>query len=282
MDENINSTYSFWQLISEYRIEIPIIQRDYAQGRPFDNETSIREELIDSIYKALTENKYLDFDFVYGTIENDKLLPLDGQQRLTTFFLLHWYIAVKERRLDEVAEALSKFSYSTRISSREFCEMLVNTDYVLTADMHLSEKLRDENRYFKAWDTDPTIDSMLRMLNKIHEVFFNTDDLLDKLIGDNPLLTFSFKPMEHYNLTDDLYIKMNARGKPLTNFENFKAKFIQHLRESNLDYRHFEESIDCAWTDLLWDYRGKNNTIDNAFMNLFCYLTEMISLFYAE
>ena len=24
---------SFWQLINDYKIEIPIIQRDYAQGR---------------------------------------------------------------------------------------------------------------------------------------------------------------------------------------------------------------------------------------------------------
>ena len=28
--------YTFWQLIEEYVIEIPIIQRDYAQGREFE------------------------------------------------------------------------------------------------------------------------------------------------------------------------------------------------------------------------------------------------------
>ena len=29
----MNDIFSFYQLISKYQIEIPIIQRDYAQGR---------------------------------------------------------------------------------------------------------------------------------------------------------------------------------------------------------------------------------------------------------
>jgi hypothetical protein len=84
--------------------------------------------------------------------------------------------------------------------------------------------------------------------------------------------------MKHYALTDDLYIKMNARGKALSVFENFKAKFIQHLKEHDLPYDYFEENIDMKWTDLLWDYRDRNNTIDDQFMNLFCFITEMLFL----
>lgn len=86
--------YTFWKLINEYRIEIPIIQRDYAQGRNVDKIPEIRKEFLESLYNAIVnESNTLDFDFVYGSIEEregDKvLLPLDGQQRLTTLFLLH-------------------------------------------------------------------------------------------------------------------------------------------------------------------------------------------------
>ena len=96
--------YSFMDLFSgevetkngEVRIEkiiIPIIQRDYAQGRRGFEVDRVRSRFLDSLYKALTETP-ITLDFVYGNIENGILTPLDGQQRLTTLFLLHWYAGV--------------------------------------------------------------------------------------------------------------------------------------------------------------------------------------------
>jgi len=47
--------------------------------------------------------------------------------------------------------------------------------------------------------------------------------LFNRLVDDErPAITFELLPLEHFGLTDDLYIKMNARGKPLTSFETFK------------------------------------------------------------
>jgi len=46
-------------------------------------------------------------------------------------------------------------------------------------------------------------------------------------------------------LTDDLYIKMNSRGKPLTTFEQFKANFEKTIRDSSpAHYREFTHKID--------------------------------------
>ena len=47
-----NSRYTFWMLINEFTIKIPIMQRDYAQGRISENVTAIRTEMLDSIYNA--------------------------------------------------------------------------------------------------------------------------------------------------------------------------------------------------------------------------------------
>lgn len=281
-----NSGYTFWMLIKEYTIKIPIMQRDYAQGRTTENVTAIRTELLDTIYSALINEKNMDFDFVYGTSKDGILYPLDGQQRLTTLYLLHWYLACKEGMIDGAKEILQKFSYETRISSREFCEKLVNMNYVPEKGVRPSEYIKDQNIYFDIWDTDPTIRHMLVMLDAIHEKFFDVDKelypLLTRDLGENPIITFNYLSMENYALTDDLYIKMNARGKNLSNFENFKAKFIQHMKKNELPYKHFEESVDTKWTDLLWDYRSPNNTIDEQFMYLFLYFTEMIYLEYSE
>ena len=282
-----NSKYTFWMLINNYVIKIPIMQRDYAQGRKSENVTAIRNELLDTMYSALVDEKNMDFDFVYGTLKEGILFPLDGQQRLTTLYLLHWYIACKEGTIEGIRKVLHNFTYETRISSREFCEKLIDLNYVPEEGVRPSEYIKNQNMYFDIWDKDPTIRHMLVMLDSIHEKFFSVEKelfpLLTRDIGDNPIISFNYLPMENYALTDDLYIKMNARGKNLSDFENFKAKFIQHMKKHGLPYEHFEASIDTNWTDLLWAYRSPvNNTIDEQFMFLFLFFTEMMYLEYSE
>ena len=164
MVENVqqenNCKLTFWQLLSTYKVEIPIIQRDYAQGRLSENATAIRGELLESIYDALVYDMPLDFDFVYGSVEENKLFPLDGQQRLTTLFLLHWYLAEKENRIEEMRKVLSNFSYTTRISSRDFCEMLVDLSYSPQKNISVSKYIKNENKYFLSWNSDPTVKAM--------------------------------------------------------------------------------------------------------------------------
>src|SRR5258708_35631768 len=96
----INKPITFSELLQACRqIEVPLIQRDYAQGR--DGQKDVRDEFLKALYGALSlppgdPNLPLNLDFVYGSMEGqDKksFLPLDGQQRLTTLFLLHWYLA---------------------------------------------------------------------------------------------------------------------------------------------------------------------------------------------
>ena len=67
------NVYSFWDLLNEFKIVIPIIQRDYAQGRNSKKVKPIRDDLLETIYSALIDEKKLDFDFVYGSVK-DKIL----------------------------------------------------------------------------------------------------------------------------------------------------------------------------------------------------------------
>ena len=139
---------SFWTLIGQNRIEIPIIQRDYAQGRI--EESRIARKFITKIKNKLVAKEKLNLDFVYGKIENNTLIPLDGQQRLTTLFLLHWFLATKEKEelTDEIKTILSNFSYETRPSSQDFCRKLVNEGIIKYDNQEpLSEII--ENQKFK-------------------------------------------------------------------------------------------------------------------------------------
>ena len=71
-NSNLNK-HTFWELINNYTIEIPIIQRDYAQGREVEKITEIRNSFLDSIYDSIIENNNLDLDFIYGSLGEDNI-----------------------------------------------------------------------------------------------------------------------------------------------------------------------------------------------------------------
>lgn len=274
----MKTKFTFWKLLNENFIEIPIIQRDYAQGR--ESAKEIRTKLLEVLCETIQhENKSIELDFVYGRIKDGKFIPLDGQQRLTTLFLIHWYLASKENKFDEeTIEIFKKFTYETRVSSREFCEKLVSEKIALPVDgKNLTNIIKNKNWFFESWEKDPTIKSMLTMIDAIHEKFKGTSALFDKLISvDNSPITFQFLDLEEFKLTDELYIKMNARGKPLTAFENFKANFEKYLTKTE-----DKSKLDNAWTDLFWNYvkDTENKAIDELFLNFF---TNITLSFYVE
>ena len=60
---------SFWELLTKCEVVIPIIQRDYAQGR--DGKEHIREKFLTQIKNALDNpEKSGELDFVYGTTKS--------------------------------------------------------------------------------------------------------------------------------------------------------------------------------------------------------------------
>lgn len=257
------------------KIEIPIIQRDYAQGRNVPEVNRIRKRFLESLHTALTENKQLKLDFVYGDINEEKVLtPLDGQQRLTTLYLLHWYIGRHEGIENSKMEFLKKFSYKTRYSARTFCQYLVEytPDFTLT---NLSDDITDQSWMPLDWKNDPTISAMLNMLDAIHAMFRDTDGLWARL--EDGCIAFYFLSIKDMGLTDELYIKMNSRRKPLTEFEHFKAEWEGYMKTVDESIaEEISKKIDIAWTDILWPYKGDNNIIDDEFVRYYKYLCSII------
>ena len=259
------------------RIEIPLIQRDYAQGRDGDTVRRIREDFLDVLHRALTGGDPVGLDFVYGDVENGTLRPLDGQQRLTALFLLHWYLAYRARQ-STVGEEWTRFSYATRASARLFCERLATYQPPPTVE-RLSAWIEDQPWYLHTWRHDPTIQSMLVMLDTMHERFRDTDWQVAwaRLVDDTqPAISFHLLPIEQLGLSDDLYIKMNSRGKPLTPFEHFKARFEQVLDIAHPGrVREFALKVDGAWSDVLWPFRGDDDIVDDEFLRYFRFITEV-------
>ena len=256
------------------KIVIPIIQRDYAQGRTDLDVQRVRKRFLASLHKAITE-KNITLDFVYGDIDqNGVMTPLDGQQRLTTLFLLHYYAAKKEGISKAEYAFLHNFSYETRYSARDFCDYLVE-HHEPSFTCTLSDEIKDQAWFPLEWKKDPTISSMLVMLDAIAEVFKDTTDIWSRL--KEGAISFYFLPIKDMGLTDELYIKMNSRGKPLTQFEHFKAELEHSLREIDENTsKRIMRKIDIDWTDMLWQYRGEDNVIDDEFLRYFRFVCDII------
>ena len=267
-------------------IAIPIIQRDYAQGRLTPEVSRVRNRFLAELRKAF-ESKPIALDFVYGDIDDGGVLtPLDGQQRLTTLFLLHWYAAKKEYVQGDQYQFLKRFTYKTRYSARMFCQSLVDFNPSFSYDS-ISCEIEDQEWFPLGWKKDPTVASMLVMLDDIEKTFDGLSGMWETL--ESGAISFYFLPIKDMGLTDELFIKMNSRGKPLTTFEHFKAELERNLRTlartepteqerntATLLANRIVAKIDGSWMDLLWQYRGDKGIVDDEFLNYFRFACEII------
>lgn len=301
--------FTFWSLLTapssvtsttpfiQY-LHIPLIQRDYAQGRDDAQAAEVRQRLLNALYRALDQEQSLTLDFVYGELDPiGRFVPLDGQQRLTTLFLLHWYLALQAGRLSEpaVQAALGKFSYDTRSSAREFCQQLVARPPNGWQDYDkVSDALRDQPWYQPAWGQkpdplgypaahgqDPTVAAMLTMIDALHAQFGHRLGWFELLTDPaHPIIGFYLLDMREVGLTDDLYLKMNARGRPLSPFENRKAAFDLHLQQQGWPalQQEFGRKADNEWTDIFWQ-PGQLGAyaVDTDFGRCLDFLTRMLA-----
>ena len=268
---------SFWELLKRFPVEIPVIQRDYAQGREGN------EKVIDSFLDALKDavaGTPIELDFIFGDSKGGTFRPLDGQQRLTTLFLLHWYAArTAGLEVDAYAPQLGRFYYETRVSSRDFCRKLVNetvaVEWASETDT-LSQRIRDYAWFVCAWEFDPTVAGMLAVLDKIAAIAWPGDMWTRLTAIESSPIRFSLVELENFGLSDDLYIKMNARGKALTPFENFKATLGARVVGQGWDTdpdlrRHFAVLVDNRWTDFFWQFCPEQESglkqIDGTFLS---------------
>ena len=284
---------NLWKLLQNHEVVIPNFQRDYAQGR--DGKSDLRKRFLEQIKTNLESHNLespnpLTLDFVYGTKnEKGQIEPLDGQQRLTTIWLLMWYAVYLnyDANKDKLA-TLSKFSYETRDSSKSFIEWLCDdgekeffkqetTETPTTESPSLSSRIQNCSGFHAVWRQDPTVQSILRMLsgtkdkNDGIEQVFNECKNLNNLFSDgnkNPI-QFYYLDLDGIKQSNDLYIKMNARGEQLTGFENFKADLVSYFRKDNNLAKYVEpgnsdyilSQWDVDWTDLFW--KNRNDVVND-------------------
>lgn len=275
---NFGRECSFWDLYSKAGIRIPQIQRDYVQGRNSLRVETNRVNFVEELVSALTgKGKTMMLNFIYGYYEDERFVPIDGQQRLTTLFLLHFYVFSKAGREDlRIRCDRLNFSYETRYTTDRFFRALYEHSDICNS-ANIRDAILDSSWYAFSWNYDPSIESSVIMLREIQKAFEKEEGnhdwgkYSDTLQGKNGDCPIKFMLLElgrdQLGKPNQLYIRMNSRGKQLTDFENFKASLYEYADESdNKELKEWKGKIsnylDGDWQDLIWQLPGNNDTAE--------------------
>jgi hypothetical protein len=249
-------------------IRIPSIQRDYAEGRQTTRVTEIRRSFLNELLKIVysTSDDKLHLDFVYGYSKEGTFEPLDGQQRLTTLFLLHWYFENENCKSQDAQQAF--LSYTTKQSTIDFCNELVKHASSQIVQDFEKRNNNDKNTislfqyiqklgWFKwQWRYDSSISSMLVVIEEIYNLI--NENYKENTPHQENLNNISFHllQLDEFNMGDELYVKMNARGKQLSSFDIMKSVLEEEIQLQGLAGNEIEqnwrEQIDGDWINYFW------------------------------
>ena len=264
------------------QIVIPSLQRDYVQGNRRDKISPF----IDYLLEGFEGKEGIDLNYMYGTIlKNDdgtiSFVPIDGQQRMTTLWLLRLYLTARANVQQPGAHRpmVQRLEYRTREYAREFCRALSeHVDAIVTRKLKLVDFAR-QPWFIEAWRHDVTVQGCMATLRIIDEKIGSrsASELLEQF---DEKIRFSLQTLDD-DINDDIYIKMNGRGIHLTEFENMKAWLDQQVEReyaSNSDdpdfIRRWQHCMDNEWGDMVWQNRcvrkddGEENPIDNLMLRL--------------
>lgn len=260
---------SIFKLISDYEICIPAIQREYLYGSEDEKIQQLSKVLLKDITESLdSEMKKLNLGIIYGIVDNQNqheiFYPLDGQQRLTTLFLLYWYLAIKNKETIEFI----KFTYELRYSANSFFRELLNHNREEEFRKLLNvknknafiESIKNKNWFKTQWFNDITVLSVINIIGEIIKLNLDNEKLKDyynklKQKESCPIYFYFLKEIDSkndpYKNSAMNYIRINSRGKILETFENIKARMEiieRNLRnEDSIEREYFDETNLFTW-----------------------------------
>lgn len=282
------------------KIVIPDLQRDYCWGNTGNLIVDFVKNLIDH-FKASKGAEDLIMGLIYGYYEKERpyLQLCDGQQRLTTLYLLLGLLNVMSEDEHPFQKFLiSEFEYefddkeptllyAIRDSSLYFlsdlvCEFFIkpNENKHVLQDYNSGDFIKfikKQSWWFQEYESDPTILSMLEALDKMAKLLkdnkFDGAKSVDfaKYITEH--LLFIYHNMGSRKDGEETFVIINTTGEPLTSTENLKPLVVTRDDESNWEKNsEIWETID----NYFWKHRGKDEETSDLGMKEFLRITAAI------
>lgn len=297
MENNINNfitgeTYTLAKLFSgNYKIIIPDLQRDYCWGD--ETHSAEKKELVSDFVNNLIEQfndkerkEAMILGVIYGYEAPSNHIQLcDGQQRITTLFLLLGMLNKKTNNAFRT-RLISDFEYkkddkepylrySIRESSLYFISDIVCHFFIKEENdkeyINKVEDIRKASWFFNEYNLDPTINSMINAIQKIENILSNKEEKWCLEFGEflTSQLTFMYYDMENRKNGEETFVVINTTGEPLSNNQNLKPQICNNDDE----YKKWEEIETWFWNKHLND----NDTADAGFNEFLRWVTMLNS-----
>lgn len=265
------------------KIIIPDLQRDYCWG---DNAYVVSSDkkprelvsgFINNIVELYNENKELKttLGLIYGYEQPHNHIQIcDGQQRLTTLFLLLGYINIKtegafsdyiisQKEMNDDYEP--HLQYAIRESTLYFLSDLSKNIFI-ERKTNIGD-IKQASWYFNEYEQDASIQSMIAALVTIDKYFENLEldyEALGIFILDN--LRVLYYDMENRSRGEETYVIINTTGEPLSASENIKPILLGKLSLDKItEYSNQWEERE----DWFWQNKGNDKTADIGMQEFF-------------
>lgn len=264
--------YSLKQLFNgKNKIVIPDLQRDYCWGDKAwnidaNNYTELVSGFLDSLLSVFKENpeSSITLGLIYGYENPHFSIQLcDGQQRLTTLFLLVGMINRKTEKshfkevlisdTEMADDRESNLQYAIRESTLYFLSDLV-CEFFLKNNVRV-EDIKKKDWYFKEYDLDASIQSMLKAIETIENKLIDIDsDKFGEFIINN--LQMLYYDMGHRTRGEETFVVINTTGEPLTATENLKPILIGNIKDEQK-----RKTASTEWEDREeWFWQNKHDS----------------------
>lgn len=251
----------------ENKIIIPDLQRDYCWGDKDDLVENFTDNLIDLFLKD--KSQHITMGLIYGYEDPPHYLQLcDGQQRLTTLFLLLGLLNKQtensfEQYITDTIRKEPRLQYAIRENTLYFLFDLAGNFFTGDNTTLNVEDIRKQLWYFKDYDVDPSIHSILKALDIIDKRL-TSQTIKDQYKAFGKFLIhnvfFLYYDMENRRNGEETFVIINTTGEPLTATENLKPLILSKITDNR---KRQSASKDWEkWEDFFWQNRGENDTAD--------------------
>lgn len=270
--------YNLSNIFSENRkIVIPDLQRDYCWGdkawnKEHDQYIELVSSFLDNLLDSFQHNPddRLLLGLVYGYEQPLNYIQLcDGQQRITTLYLIlgiiNRYANNKFRKFLISDEELNDDNepyllYAIRESTLYFTSDLVS-EIFLKSDYSIKD-IKNCKWYFKEYDEDPSIQSIISALQIIESKIVNIDEIVEFgefILGKIQVLYYD---MGDRTNGEETFVVINTTGEPLSASENLKPILIGNIKdEIRRDKASNEWEIREEW---FWKNKEENERTSDA------------------
>ncbi|WP_281226974.1 DUF262 domain-containing protein [Flavobacterium aquiphilum] len=279
------NTYKISQLFTDNRhIIIPDLQRDYCWGDKShgDNNLELVTGFLDSMNEIFKTDKEIKLGMIYGyeyPTGSNRIYLCDGQQRITTLFLLLGMINKQKKNAAIENCLISEFElnddqeprlqYAIRESTLYFLSDLTCSFFLESHRIKTSE-IKNQSWYFKEYDLDPSIQSMISAMEIIEQKLDTDDDL--NLFADFLLnkIEFFYFDMNNRETGEDMFVVINTTGEPLTATENIKPLIIGNIKDET--DRELASNLWEKWEKWFWEHKtDKEHEADNGLNKFFIF-----------